>query len=128
VSNVPADFPITNEVVASGEYEGIPWVAARAPLYGAVNGYVKLPAGHPWLDVQERWEIVNSIPWGEITYGSGRWIGFDTLHSGQYWPSEDRWNRQYDGDTLMTEEMVIGWAEQLAIDAHNYATNGTYEI
>lgn len=125
---VPEDFPIKNEVVANGEHNGIHWVSARAPLYGAVNGYVRLPDGHPWLEVKELWEIENGIPWGEITYGKGNWIGFDTLHAGQYWPSESQFHRMYDGDTEMDEETVIGWTRQLAHEAHDFAANGTYQI
>lgn len=125
---VPEDFPINTDQVASGDYKGFPWVAARAPLYGAVNGYVRLPDGHPWLAVEENYYIENSIPWGEITFKQGNWIGFDTLHSGQHWPSEDIHNRRWDHDTVMTEAMVIGWAEQLAQEAHAFAANGTYEI
>jgi len=128
MSQIPEDFPIKTEIVASGEHEGYPWVAARAPIYGAVNGYVRLPDGHPWLDIDPLYMIENSIPWGEITFGKGNWIGFDSLHFGQYWPSEDRFNRMYDGDTLMTEEMVVGWASRLAQEAHDFVFNGTYSI
>ena len=126
--NIPEDFPLRSAPVASGEVEGIPWVAARAPLYGAVNGYIRLPDAHPWLAVENGYEIENSVPWGEITYMEGNWIGFDSLHAGQYWPSADRFNKRWDGDTLMTEEMVIGWTKQLAQEAHDFTFNGTYSI
>lgn len=125
MTTTPPDFPITTEIVASGEIEGIPWVSARAPLYGAVNGYIKLPDGHPWLELEY---IENSVPWGEITFTDGHWIGFDTLHSGQYWPSGEPFNTRRSHDRVMTQEMVIGWTKQLAQEAHNYATNGTYSI
>jgi hypothetical protein len=125
---VPEDFPITTEVVDAGEINGIHWVSAKAPLFGAVNGYVRLPDNHPWLAVENGYEIENSIPWGEITYMKGNWIGFDSLHSGQYWPSEDRYNTRFDGDTPMTAEMVIGWTKQLAQEAHDFVFNGTYAI
>lgn len=124
-TTIPEDFDILAPHVASGEIEGIPWVAARAPLYGAVNGYVRLPSGHPWLEMEY---IENSVPWGEITYTSGNWIGFDSLHSGQYWPSDEPFNRRWDHDTVMTEEMVIGWTKQLAQEAHDFTTTGTYSI
>jgi hypothetical protein len=128
-STVPSDFPIKTEVLTSGEVNGIPWVSARAPLYDAVNGYVRLPDGHPWLEVDYLYEIENGIPWGEITYGKGNWIGFDSLHSGQYWPGEQKYKTTaYPDDTLMTEEMVIGWTRQLAQEAHDYVANGTYSI
>jgi hypothetical protein len=124
MSSIPEDFPINTEVLANGEHEGFPWVAARAPLYGAVNGYVRLPDNHPWLHTEEY--IENSIPWGELTYNRGNWIGFDSLHSGQHWPEQTY--GPFDGDTIMTEEMVIGWAEQLAHEARNVVFNGTHEI
>lgn len=127
--SIPEDFPIKTAVVAHGEIEGVPWVSAKAPLYGAVNGYVRLPDGHPWLEVKETWEIQNSIPWGEITYGKGSWIGFDSIHAGQYWPGEERFgNRMSDHDTLMTEDMVVGWTKQLAQEAHDFVANGIYSI
>ena len=116
-TTIPEDFEINTPHVASGEVEGIPWVAARAPLFGAVNGYVRLPDGHPWLGMEY---IENSVPWGEITYTSGNWIGFDSLHSGQHWPTGEPFNRRHTHDTVMTEEMVIGWTKQLAQEAHDY--------
>jgi len=129
MSSIPEDFPIRTAVIESGELNGFPWVAARAPIYGAVNGYVRLPDAHPWLSVENGYEIENSIPWGEITYMAGNWIGFDSLHSGQYWPGEAEFkNRMFDTDTLMSPEMVIGWTKQLAQEAHDFVFNGTYSI
>lgn len=112
---IPEDFPIKTEIVASGEHGGYPWVAARAPLFGAVNGYCRLPDDHPWLAFAESWEIANTVPWGEITYRAGNWVGFDTLHAGQAWPGGHE--LALPGDRLMTEEMVVEWAERLARDA-----------
>lgn len=117
MSTIPSDFPIKSTVLAHGEVDGIPWVAARAPIYEAVNGYCRLPDGHPWLsrDVER---IATTVPWGEITYGTGNWIGFDTLHAGQRWPAMTDFGLPiFEGDTLMTEDMVFGWAERLAGDA-----------
>lgn len=114
---IPSDFPIKSKVLAHGEVDGIPWVAARAPIYDAVNGYCRLPDGHPWLDLDTE-KIETTVPWGEITYSQGNWVGFDTLHGGQYWPAMDEWRqRPLEGDTFMTDDMVIGWAERLAAAA-----------
>lgn len=91
------------------------WVAADAPSYGAVNGYVRLPDGHPWLAVENGYDIPNNVPWGEITYQNGNWIGFDSMHSGQYWPGQSY--GPYYGDTHMDAEMVIEWTKQLLNEA-----------
>lgn len=120
---VPKDFPITTKVISSASYKGIPCITAHAPIYGAANGYIRLPHGHPWLEVEY---IENSVPWGEITYKSGNWIGFDTMHSGQYWPGQS-WPR-FTTDTLMTHEMVIGWVLDLAIEASGMTSGGTHQI
>ena len=123
---IPDDFPITTEVIDHGEVHGIPWVTARAPFYGAANGYIRVPDNHPWLHVEYMYDIENTVPWGEITYGKGNWLGFDSMHSGQYWP-DDRYG-PYPGDELMTDAKVIGWTKQLANEAHNTVDNGTYSI
>jgi hypothetical protein len=129
MSTVPEDFPINPEIVANGEIEGIPWVSARAPIYGAVNGYIRLPDGHPWLEMNY---IENDVPWGEITYTRGNWIGFDSLHSGQVWPEQIESSNYYrtyaSQDQIMTDEMVIAWTQQLAHEAKNYVSSGTYSI
>lgn len=117
------DFPIKTDRVAEGEFKGIRWIAARAPLYNAVNGYIRLPDGHPWFEIEY---IENGIPWGEITFGRGNWIGFDSLHSGQYWP-DSRYGPMAH-DTLMTDGMVIEWTKQLALEAHRYVESGQYII
>lgn len=123
--NVPKDFPLKSEVLAHGEHEGIQWVAARAPLYGAVNGYVRVSRTHPWHGYEYMYEIPNNVPWGEITYGNGNWFGFDTLHAGQHWEGNDL---HFGDEELMTEEKVIGYCKQLAHDAASAIYNGTYVI
>lgn len=67
----------------TGTHRGIEWGIADAPIYGAVNGYVRLPEDHPWLA-----DTDNVPAHGRITYGPDRdrWIGFDTLHAGDKWP------------------------------------------
>jgi hypothetical protein len=112
------DFPFDKEqIIESGTIGDIDWVAYPAPLYGAVNGYVRLPDGHPWLD-QEKfpndWDIPTEVPWGEITYRNKGWIGFDSLHHGQVWPDSPH---AYGDTPNMCEQDVIDWAEQLAGEA-----------
>ncbi|UEJ82669.1 hypothetical protein Bra3105_17865 [Brachybacterium halotolerans subsp. kimchii] len=109
------DFPLKSKIVASGEVDGITWVAASAPIYDAVNGYVRLPEAHPWLAARDLSDIDTSVPWGEITYGRGNWIGFDTLHAGQYWPGQPYGPSE--GALHMTPETVISWVERLAREA-----------
>lgn len=72
------------EIIESGVENGIEWETRRAPLYGAVNGYAHIPVGHPWhgLDYDE----IDVRVHGGLTFGDGEWIGFDTLHYGDYWP------------------------------------------
>lgn len=43
----------------------------------SINGYVELPEGHPWLDL-ENLDFVNVH--GGVTYRKGRVVGFDTSH------------------------------------------------
>lgn len=120
---VPEDFPIKTEVKSSATYKGIPCVTALAPINGASNGYIRLPSGHPWLEVDY---IENSVPWGEITFKRGNWIGFDTMHSGQYWPGSPY--SRYADDCVMDHDMVTDWALDLAMEAHEATTGGTYQI
>lgn len=120
----PKNFPLKSEIVAQGVEDGYEWVAARAPLYGAVNGYVRVERNHPWHDYEDLWDIPNNVPWGEITYGQNNWFGFDTLHFGQRWPGSP----DYGDEVLMTEEKVIDWCKQLARDAAAAITNGTHII
>lgn len=84
--------------VAEGVEDGINWVTKSAPVYGAVNGYVQLPEGHPW---REAADIQHGNPdidvHGGITYGvdENGWIGFDTLHAFDRWPGEaEYWRRR----------------------------------
>lgn len=78
------------EVVDTGVKLGIRWLTAHNGLYGAVNGYVKVPSWHPWFGL-----YCDCIPvdvHGGLTYGCNQrgWIGFDTLHAGDYWPDMPR--------------------------------------
>jgi len=70
--------------IRSGIEAGIEWAIVRAPLYGAINGYAKLPEGHQWLG--KDYDDIDVDVHGGLTYSNGTWIGFDTLHAGDYWP------------------------------------------
>ena len=81
------------QVVDHGVEQGIPWVTCRAPLYGAINGYVKIPAGHHWHGLD--YDAFDVDVHGGLTYGGGPsgWVGFDCLHSGDVWPEGPSWDR-----------------------------------
>lgn len=104
-------------VIESGIEEGIEWATCAAPMYGAVNGYVKLPEGHPWsgLELQMGDGPDIDAP-GGITYGptDSGWIGFDTLHSGDYWPGAPRYYEDLLHGTNWTPEMVTEETRKLA--------------
>ncbi|AAN12761.1 gp121 [Mycobacterium phage Omega] len=79
------DRPVPQMVVVDhGTEAGIDWATCEAPLYGAINGYVRIPEGHPWHGLNYE-EIYVEAP-GGLTYSENGWIGFDTLHLGDYWP------------------------------------------
>ena len=113
------------KLVDHGVEAGIQWVTCEAPLYGAVNGYVKIPEGHHWhgLDYDEIYVDVH----GGLTYGGGPsgWVGFDCLHCGDWWPGQ----RRFEGgpnftDIEWTPAMVAEEAKRLArnIAAAAYAS------
>lgn len=102
----PADWP----ALAQGVEDGIKWVTAQAPVYDAVNGYVEVPEGHPWYG-KEYDDIDVECP-GGLTYSEGGWIGFDTLHSTDYWPGQQRPPRP--GEKHWTPQMVAEATRQLA--------------
>lgn len=106
--------PAKMTVVDSGVESGIRWTTCEAPLYGAVNGYVQIPEGHPWHG--KSYDDIDVDVHGGLTYGCGEWIGFDCMHCGDYWPEqEDRYGmRKLDGDTVWTAEMVAAETRDLA--------------
>lgn len=101
-------------LVDHGVEHGIQWVTCQAPLYGAVNGYVKIPAGHHWhgLDYDE----IDVEVHGGLTYGGGQsgWIGFDCLHCGDFWPGSARYGDSLPSDREWTAEMVAEETRSLA--------------
>lgn len=60
---------------------------------GHLNGYVHLPANHPWNHLESEW-MVDATVHGGVTYLHNSMVGFDTTHSGDYSAlrrSEQRW-------------------------------------
>jgi hypothetical protein len=104
------------EALEQGVENGIEWRVIEAPLYGAANGYVILPEGHPWreLDLMSEYDVVKVH--GGITYGptSDGWIGFDTLHAFDVWPKSPRFGDDDVHDIKWTVEMVVAETKRLA--------------
>lgn len=97
----------TMKLIDHGIEAGIPWVTCRAPIYGAANGYVKIPEGHHWHGLY--YGDIEVQVHGGLTYGGeSGWIGFDTLHSGDIWPAgpvhgPTAWDKHWT-DQLVAEE------------------------
>jgi hypothetical protein len=90
---------------------GFRCVLLRAPLYGAVNGYVQVPR-----ITDEQAEQVSAH--GGVTYGPDvdGWIGFDTLHAGDVWPNAPHhWHGP--GSREWTEDDVAKETERMAASA-----------
>lgn len=85
-----SDAPEKMTALDHGIENGVQWVTCQAPIYGAVNGYVKIPTDHHWHG--KDYDEIDVEVHGGLTYGGGAagWIGFDTLHSGDIWPGMDR--------------------------------------
>lgn len=90
-----------------------------------VNGYVKLPEGHPWANrdlFENDWDLPADVH-GGITYRHDEWIGFDTAHGADFWPQFGNplndWKRNVYGDTLhvWTPEELLAEVAGLALQA-----------
>lgn len=76
------------------EAHGLKCVLKQHPYHPHMNGYVELPEGHPFRDLED-YELDNKVHvHGGVTFtgylneDSDRYyIGFDTMHAGDYWPS-----------------------------------------
>lgn len=85
------DFPWWREdppIRAWDGPEGVLCAIAAGGGMPGLNGYVRLPGGHPWRDLDLQsvdYEVVEVH--GGITFGptSDGWIGFDTGHGGDVW-------------------------------------------
>lgn len=102
-------------VLEHGTENGIDWVTCRAPMYGAVNGYVRIPESHPWRDLIYDDEAVDVTVNGGLTYSNDEWFGFDTMHAGDLWPDMPHSCRRGECDcTHWTPEMVAAETRSLA--------------
>ena len=114
-ANSPANTTRVNNMIPinTGVENGIQWATCRAPMYGGLNGYARIPDGHPWHDLGYS-EIEPFLAWdNELTYAKGGWIGFDTMHGGDIWPGKnDAWADEY--STRWTPELVVDKARELA--------------
>jgi hypothetical protein len=96
--------------VAEGVEEGVEWAVCKAPPFAepARNGYCRIP------DDKRDWEDLIDVH-GGVTYGGTNWIGFDTMHAGDYWPGNPQlFTRLRNDDIEWTEEMVIEETKQMA--------------
>ena len=106
--------------IEHGVHEGIAWAVVEAPMYGAMNGYVRVPENHPWFRLGYSDPELSGVEvHGGLTYDDqDGWIGFDTLHSGDYWPSapdfyrESQWARHWDQRQVASETRAL--AQQVA--------------
>lgn len=98
--------------VDSGTEEGIEWKTCRAPIYGAVNGYVRVPEDHPWHGLD--YDDIDVDVHGGLTYARDGWIGFDTLHFGDHWPDMPEVMRDEDWGRNWTPAMVAEATRELA--------------
>ena len=101
-------------VVDHGVEDGIAWVTCRAPLWGAINGYVRVPDDHPWHGLDYDAEGMDPAVNGGLTFAKGDWIGFDTLHAGDWWPESSGPHFHDDYCTHWTPEMVAEETRKLA--------------
>lgn len=127
-------FPMPDLVYKRGMHNGYPWVITRHPEMGVYNGYVCVPEDHPWMQFGDDYYLIsNNVPFGEITFRRGQWFGFDTMHSGQYWPevveaieevspgSGDIFKKTWNNTPgiEMSIGLVAEWVVQLCTDAHD---------
>lgn len=71
--------------VDHGAIGSIRWAVCPHPDLVARNGYIHLPDGHPWLtDERVRRDACPS----DLTYDDTHWLGFDTRHVWDRWPSD----------------------------------------
>lgn len=126
-----------NEIIDQGEVDGIEWRTAKASLYGAVNGYVRIPDDHPWAPQGTRAEgylwydderLADVVVHGGLTFGGtfkgwpGNWIGFDTLHLGDVWPGTPDYWRNDPITREWTPELVTKETQNLARQAAKAVT------
>lgn len=98
------------KAIERGTEDGIEWALLEAPFYGAVNGYARLPEGHPWRELDLMFDDCEVVDvHGGVTYGPDEqgWIGFDTLHAWDIWPGK---TPMFESDAY--DPMNIHWTQQ----------------
>jgi hypothetical protein len=73
--------------IAEGVEDGIQWKILPHPRMSHMNGYVRLPEGHPF-EVLDYDDIDVSVH-GGLTFSEDGWIGFDTAHAGDIWTDDE---------------------------------------
>lgn len=116
VANEGTEGPVGSGTFFEGEIHGLTVRVVQA--WQHVCGYVKLPEGHPWLELSD--EDIPSAVHGGITYARGHWIGFDTGHGFDVWPELltgpiPEW--KYPSARIWTADLFMAELETLAKDA-----------
>ena len=100
---------------------------------GFIDGYIKIPIGHPWFGLGYDAEELSGVEvHGGLTYANselrtpegyiaGWWLGFDTAHAGDLSPSVDGHN--FSGDTYKDMEFVMSELVNLARQAKEATDN-----
>lgn len=102
-----------SKIVDSGVEGGIYWMTYTAPLWGAINGYVHVPEGHPWFALD--YDSVDVAVHGGLTFSNDAgWFGFDTLHGGDVWPDSPDYVSEMGWGTRWNAEKVADEARSLA--------------
>lgn len=106
-------WPFKDDPIQIGIESDIPWAISKngSPYSPALCGYAQIPAeGHPWCTLANEDDLdrlVNApggITWGPVApyefppgvqhkgrtlKDCGGWIGFDTAHYNDHWPSTE---------------------------------------
>jgi len=103
-------FDMTGGALDTWEHAGLACMVKASPL-GALNGYVKLSPTHP--DFGREYDDIDVEVHGGLTYGCDKagWVGFDTLHAGDWWePSQlpEAPGAEY----AKLSELAQGWASE----------------
>ncbi len=93
-------------------------------MWGGINGYVKLPDGHPWIELQLQIDADDVVDvHGGVTFGPayGNWIGFDTMHAGDIWADSPETMKfgTTSWDKHWTQDLVIEETKRLARQVAN---------
>jgi hypothetical protein len=91
---------------------GLRCVLVRAPIWNAINGYVQVPS--ITTEQAEQVEVHGGVTFGPT---GDDWIGFDTLHSGDYWPEMAHYVQRTSYDRTWTEDEVAAECERMAASA-----------